>query len=118
MKTIQILLMTVLASVAFGQDENAVLGVIVGESGFECGKDCAIGANGSAVYGDGHGNYITSKGFAYESKGDYVASNSTYVTETNEWFYGTKAAIKAGDAYMGSTSTFVGTSRSVSLRKP
>ena len=108
--------MAVLVAPVMGEEEDAVLGVVIGKSGFQCGKDCAIGADGVAVYGDGHGNYITSKGFAYKSGTDYVASEGNYVTQSNGWFYGTKYAIPAGMAYMSSQSTFVG--RPVVLRKP
>ena len=114
MKTIIILLMMVVG--VWAQEEATVLGVIIGESGFQCGKNCAIGANGAAVYGDGHGNYITSNGFAYKSGTDYVASGNTYVTESSDWLYGSKYAIPAGMAYMNGSSTFVG--RPVTLRKP
>jgi hypothetical protein len=111
-----LILVTALLVATGWADEEDVLGVIVGKSGFECGKNCAIGADGVAVYGDGHGNYITSKGFAYKSGTDYVASDCTYVTQSNGWFYGSKYAIPAGMAYMNSSSTFVG--RPVVLRKP
>jgi len=116
MKNILLVMAVLVAPVMANEDD--VLGVIIGSNGFKCGKNCAIGPDGVAVYGDGHGNYITSKGFAYKSGTDYVASDSTYVTKGNGWFYGTKSAIQAGDAYMGSTCTFVGTSRPVTLRKP
>ena len=111
-------LMALLVAGVHGQNEDAVLGVIIGKSGFQCGNNSAIGADGVAVYGDGRGNYITSRGFAYKSGTDYVASSATYVTQSNGWFYGTKYAIPAGMAYMSSQSTFVGTSRPVVLRKP
>jgi len=107
--------MAVLVAPVMGEEDD-VLGVVIGKSGFQCGKDCAIGGDGVAVYGDGHGNYITSKGFAYKSGADYVASDCTYVTKSDRWLYGSKYAIPAGMAYMNSASTFVG--RTVVLRKP
>jgi hypothetical protein len=110
-------LTALLVATGRAQNEDAVLGVLIGKSGFQCGNNCAIGADGVAVYGDGRGNYITSRGFAYKNGTDYVAK-STYVTQSNGWFYGTKYAIPAGMAYMSSQSTFVGTSRPVVLRKP
>ncbi len=100
----------------WSQDEEAVLGVVLGESGFKCGRNCAIGSDGTAVYGDGRGNYITSKGFVYESGKSFVASDNTYVSKSSGLFYGSKSAIPAGMAYMSSSSTFVG--RPVVLRKP
>jgi len=114
MKAILIAMAVLVAPVM--ADEEDVLGVVIGKSGFQCGKDCAIGGDGVAVYGDGHGNYITSRGFAYKSGTDYVASDCTYVTKSDGWLYGSKYAIPAGMAYMNSASTFVG--RPVVLRKP
>jgi hypothetical protein len=119
MKAITMIVVTaMLMASVMAQDEDAVLGVVIGKSGFQCGKNCAIGADGVAVYGDGRGNYITSKGFAYKSGTDYVASSGTYVTESNGWFYGSKYAIPAGMAYMNGSSTFVGTQNPVKLRRP
>ena len=109
--------MAVLVAQVMAEEED-VLGVVIASSGFQCGKNCAIGPNGMAVYGDGHGNYITSNGFAYKSGDSYVARDSSFITKSSGWFYGTKSAIQAGNAYLGETSTFVGTSRPVSLRKP
>ena len=117
MKLIPLLLLLGMLSVSgWSQDEEAVLGVVLGKSGFKCGRNCAIGSDGTAVYGDGRGNYITSNGFVYESGKSFVASDNTYVSKSSGLFYGTKSAIPAGMAYMSSTSTFVG--RPVVLRKP
>jgi hypothetical protein len=111
-----LLLLGILPVSGWSQDEEAVLGVVLGKSGFKCGRNCAIGSDGTAVYGDGRGNYITSNGFVYESGKSFVASDNTYVSKSSGLFYGSKSAIPAGMAYMSSTSTFVG--RPVVLRKP
>lgn len=103
MKTIQILLMMVLASVAFGQDEGAmndfVGGVYDGDGTYATCGNVAVGAHGAIIKaGD---TYLTPRG-AYVKCGDTYLSAHRAVVRAGDSFIGYQTSqVKAGDSFIG-----------------
>lgn len=115
MKTIQILLMTVLASVAFGgDDEDSVdfVGAVLKRNGFSCGRGCVISEDSGMAYSSSSGrSIISTEGFYYKSGRSIVGKDETFISKSKNFFYGSSTTIKAGSAYMNEGAVWVGSEK-------
>jgi len=103
MKTIQILLMTVLASVALGQDEGAmndfVGGVYDGDGIYATAGNVAVGARGAVI--EAGDTYFTPRGVYVKAGDSYVSAHRTVVRAGDSFVGCGTAQVKAGDVFVG-----------------
>jgi hypothetical protein len=103
MKTIQILLMMALASVALGQDESAmndfVGGVYDGGGIYATAGNVAVGAHGAII--EAGDTYFTPRGVYVKAGDSYVSANRTVVRAGDSFVGCGTAQVKAGDVFVG-----------------
>jgi hypothetical protein len=90
-------------------DAADFVGAVLKRNGFSCGRGCVISENGGMAYSSSSGrSIISTEGFYFKSGSSIVGKDSTFISKSRNFFYGTSATIKAGSAYMNGDAVWVG----------
>ena len=109
--TIMVTAMLMASGWAGEEDADAAdfVGTVLKRNGFSCGRGCVISEDGGMAYSSSSGrSIISTEGFYFKSGSSVVGKDSTFISKSRNFFYGTSATIKAGSAYMNGDAVWVG----------